>query len=45
MRGVFPAGKWGRVGNEQLFWKKLHTGDNRLTHPYKYVLKPPVTCS
>ena len=21
-----------------------HTGDNRLTHPYKYILTPPVMC-
>ena len=22
-----------------------HIGANRLTHPYKYILKPPVMCS
>ena len=45
VRAIFPAGRWRQVGNEQLFWKKLHTGANRLTHLYKYIVTPPATCS
>ena len=43
--GIFPAERWRRVGNEQLFWKKLHTWANILTHLNKYILTPPATCS
>ena len=42
MRGIFPAGGGGGMSN--FFGKPRTLGASRLTHPYEYVLTPPVMC-